>query len=74
MIKPEFVKEGCLISVELTPRTVPCNCYIGLAKSVDKYGVKMNPVEWDKLRGIRLSNDNIHIPWMSINSMLVCTS
>ena len=73
MIKPESVKEGCLISVDLISGTAPYSCCIGLAKTANKYGIRMNPAKWDKLNGIRSSKEDIYIPWVNVNSMLICT-
>lgn len=73
MIKPESVKEGCLISIDMIPGTAPCSCYIGLTKTADKNGIRMSPARWDELNGIRLSKADIHIPWMNVKSVLICT-
>lgn len=73
MIKPESIKEGCVISMGLIPGTAPNSCYVGLVKTANKHGITMNPAKWDDLDGIRLSKEDVYIPWTNINSMLVCT-
>ena len=73
MITPESIEKGCLISMGLIPGTAPNSCYVGLVKSANKHGITMNPAKWDDLNGIRLSKEDVCIPWPNINSMLVCT-
>jgi len=74
MIKPEAMKTGSIVSVDFVPRTAPYSCCIGLVKVVDKYGIRINPAKWENdEEGIILSTEDLYIPWININSMLVCT-
>jgi len=74
MTKPEAIKVGYIVALALIPGTAPRNCYIGLVKAADEYGVRINPVFWDDdLDDIRGGTEDIFVPWVNINSMLVCT-
>ena len=74
MAKPEAIKAGYLVAFALIPGTAPHNCYIGLVKAADEYGIRITPMFWDNdLDDIRGSTEDIFIPWININSMLVCT-
>lgn len=74
MAKPEAIKAGYLVALGLVPGTAPRNCYIGLVKAADEYGIRINPVFWnDDLDDIRGATEDIFVPWVNINSMLVCT-
>jgi len=74
MVKPESIKAGYVVSVELIPGTAPYSYYIGLVKATNKYGIRINPAKWDdNFEGVRLSTEDFYIPWININSMLVCT-
>jgi len=72
MIKPESMKAGSIVSLDLVPRTTPYSCCIGLVKDVNKSGISINPARWDNARGITLSREDLYIPWININSMMVC--
>ena len=74
MTKPEAIKVGYIVALALIPGTAPRNCYIGLVKAADEYGVRINPVFWDDdLDDIRGGTEDIFVPWVNMNSMLVCT-
>jgi hypothetical protein len=74
MAKPEAIKEGHLVALALIPGIAPRKCYIGLVKAADEYGIRINQTFWDNdLDDIRGSTEDIFIPWININSMLVCT-
>ncbi len=74
MAKPEVLKPGYCVAVSLIPETAPECCYIGLVQVLDEYGVRMTQVEWDdQLDGIKQFSEDIFVPWVNINSMLVCT-
>ena len=74
MAKPDAIRVGYLVALALIPETAPRNCYIGLVKAADEYGIRINPAYWDNdLDDIRGSTADIFIPWININSMLVCT-
>lgn len=74
MAKSEVIKAGYVVSVGLIPGKAPHNCYIGLVKAVDEYGIRITPAIWDAdLDDIRLSAEDVFVPWVNINSMLVCT-
>ena len=74
MAKPTVLKPGYFVAVSLIPETAPECCYIGLVQVLDEYGVRMTQVEWDdQLDGIKQFSEDIFVPWVNINSMLVCT-
>jgi hypothetical protein len=74
MIKAEAIKAGDIVSLDPKPGAVPRGCYFGLVKATDKHGIRIKAAEWDgDLHNIRLSTEDIYIPWIKINSMLVCT-
>jgi len=74
MVKPESIKAGYIVSVEMIPGRAPNSCYIGLVKATDKHGIRINPAKWDdNLAEVRLSTEDFYIPWIDINSMLACT-
>lgn len=74
MAKPEVLKPGYFVAVSLIPETAPECCYIGLVQVLDEYGVRMTQVEWDdQLDGIKQFSEDIFVPWVNVNSMLVCT-
>ena len=75
MLKPESIKEGCVVSIGLLPGKAPNDCYIGLVIGSNKQGIKINPVKWDsKSDSMRLSREEFNIPWTNIDSILVCTN
>ena len=74
MAKPDVLKPGYFVAVSLIPGTAPECCYIGLVQVVDEYGIRMTQVEWDnQLDGVKQFSEDIFIPWINVNSMLVCT-
>lgn len=74
MAKPEVLKPGYFVAVSLIPETAPECCYIGLVQVLDEYGVRMTQVEWDdQLDGVKQFSEDIFVPWVNVNSMLVCT-
>lgn len=74
MAKPMVLKPGYFVAVSLIPETAPECCYIGLVQVLDEYGVRMTQVEWDdQLDGVKQFSEDIFIPWVNVNSMLVCT-
>jgi hypothetical protein len=74
MAKPTVLKPGYFVAVSLIPETAPECCYIGLVQVLDEYGVRMTQVEWDdQLDGVKQFSEDIFIPWVNVNSMLVCT-
>ncbi len=74
MAKPDVIKPGYFVAVSLIPETAPECCYIGLVQVLDEYGIRMTQVEWDdQLDGVKQFSEDIFIPWVNINSMLVCT-
>jgi hypothetical protein len=74
MAKPMVLKPGYFVAVNLIPETAPECCYIGLVQILDEYGVRMTQVEWDdQLDGVKQFSEDIFIPWVNVNSMLVCT-
>jgi hypothetical protein len=74
MAKPEVLKPGYFVAVSLIPETAPECCYIGLVQVLDEYGVRMTQVEWDdQLDGVKQFSEDIFMPWVNVNSMLVCT-
>ena len=59
MTKPQVIREGYYVALCLVPGTAPQNCYIGLVKATDEYGVRINQVHWDdKLDIIAVSTEN----------------
>jgi len=74
MAKPTVLKPGYFVVACLTPGTAPECCYIGLVQVVDEYGIRVTQVEWDdQLDGVKQFSEDIFVPWVNINSMLVCT-
>ncbi len=74
MVKPSVLKPGYFVAVSLIPETAPECCYIGLVQVLDEYGVRMTQVEWDdQLDGVKQFSEDIFLPWVNVNSMLVCT-
>jgi hypothetical protein len=74
MAKPTVLKPGFFVAVSLIPETAPECCYIGLVQGLDEFGVRMTQVEWDdQLDGVKQFSEDIFVPWVNINSMLVCT-
>jgi hypothetical protein len=74
MAKPEAVKAGYYVALNLIPGAAPHNCYVGAVKAADEYGIRINLVTWDdELTTIRVHTEDFFAPWMSIASMLVCT-
>jgi hypothetical protein len=74
MAKPDVLKPGYFVAVSLIPRTAPEYCYIGLLQVLDEYGIRMTQVEWDdQLDGVKQFSEDIFVPWVNVNSMLVCT-
>ncbi len=74
MAKPEVIKPGYFVAVSLIPGTAPECCYIGLVQVLDEYGVRITQVEWDdQLDGVKQFSEDIFVPWVNVNSMLVCT-
>ena len=74
MAKPEAIKAGYLVAMALIPGIAPRKCYIGLVKAADEYGMRITQTFWDNdLDDIRRSTEDIFIPWININAMLVCT-
>ena len=74
MAKPTVLKPGYFVATSLIPETAPECCYIGLVQILDEYGVRMTQVEWDdQLDGVKQFSEDIFIPWVNVNSMLVCT-
>ncbi len=74
MAKPTVLKPGYFVAASLIPETAPECCYIGLVQILDEYGVRMTQVEWDdQLDGVKQFSEDIFIPWVNVNSMLVCT-
>ncbi|NQT05656.1 MAG: hypothetical protein HQ577_06575 [Dehalococcoidia bacterium] len=74
MAKPDVLKPGYFVAVSLIPETAPECCYIGLVQVLDEYGVRMTQVEWDdQLDGVKQFSEDIFVPWVNVNSMLVCT-
>ena len=74
MTKPQVIREGYYVALCLAPGTAPQNCYIGLVKATDEYGVRINQVHWDdKLDVIAVSTEDLFVPWENIDSILVCT-
>jgi len=74
MAKPDVLKPGYFVAVSLIPETAPECCYIGLVQAIDEYGVRMTQVEWDdQLDGVKQFSEDIFVPWVNVNSMLVCT-
>jgi len=74
MVKPNVLKPGYFVAVSLIPETAPECCYIGLLQVLDEYGIRMTQVEWDdQLDGVKQFSEDIFVPWVNVNSMLVCT-
>ncbi len=74
MAKPSVLKPGYFVAVSLIPETAPECCYIGLLQVLDEYGIRMTQVEWDdQLDGVKQFSEDIFVPWVNVNSMLVCT-
>ncbi len=74
MAKPTVLKPGYFVAVSLIPETAPECCYIGLVQVLDEFGVRMTQVEWDdQLDGVKQFSEDIFVPWVNVNSMLVCT-
>jgi hypothetical protein len=74
MVKPSVLKPGYFVAVSLIPKTAPECCYIGLVQVLDEYGIRMTQVEWDdQLDGVKQFSEDIFVPWVNVNSMLVCT-
>ena len=74
MAKPQVVREGYYVALNLVLGTAPRSCYIGLVKAADEYGIRINQVHWDdKLDVVAVSTEDFFAPWENINSMLVCT-
>ena len=74
MAKPDVLKPGYFVAVSFIPETAPECCYIGLVQVLDEYGIRMTQVEWDdQLDGVKQFSEDIFVPWVNVNSMLVCT-
>ena len=74
MAKPMVLKPGYFVAASLIPETAPEYCYIGLVQVLDEYGIRMTQVEWDdQLDGVKQFSEDIFVPWVNVNSMLVCT-
>jgi hypothetical protein len=74
MAKPDVIKPGYFVAISLIPETAPECCYIGLVKVLDEYGIRITQVEWDdQLDGVKQFSEDIFVPWVNVNSMLVCT-
>jgi len=74
MPRPEVLKPGYFVAISLIPETAPECCYIGLVQVLDEYGIRITQVEWDdQLDGVKQFSEDIFVPWVNINSMLVCT-
>ena len=74
MAKPQVIREGYYVALSLAPGTAPHNCYIGLVKATDEYGVRINQSRWeDKVDVVSVSTEDFFVPWENITSMLVCT-
>ena len=74
MAKSEAIKPGYFVAISLIPGTAPECCYIGLVQVLDEYGIRMTQVEWDdQLDGVKQYSEDIFVPWVNVNSMLVCT-
>ena len=74
MAKPDVLKPGYFVAVSLIPERAPECCYIGLLQVLDEYGIRMTQVEWDdQLDGVKQFSEDIFVPWVNVNSMLVCT-
>ena len=74
MARPEAIKPGYFVAISLVPGTAPDCCYIGLVLAADEYGLRINMVEWDnELDRIKKDTQDLFIPWININSMLVYT-
>ena len=73
MAKPQAVRPGYYVAIDLVPGAAPGNCYIGLIMAADEYGVRINLVHWDNgLDVVVRETEDLFIPWTSITSMLVC--
>jgi len=74
MAKPDIIKPGYFVAISLIPETAPECCYIGLVRALDEYGIRITQAEWDdQLDGVKQASEDIFVPWVNINSMLVCT-
>jgi hypothetical protein len=74
MAKSETIKPGYFVAISLIPGTAPEYCYIGLVQVLDEYGIRITQVEWDdQLDGVKQYSEDIFVPWVNVNSMLVCT-
>ncbi len=74
MAKLETIKPGYFVAISLIPGTAPEYCYIGLVQVLDEYGIRITQVEWDdQLDGVKQYSEDIFVPWVNVNSMLVCT-
>jgi hypothetical protein len=74
MAKPQAIKEGYYVAINMVPGASPQCCYIGLVKALDEYGLRINQVHWDdKLDVISPNTEDLFIPWENVESMLVCT-
>ncbi len=73
MAKPQAVRPGYYVAIALEPGMAPADCYIGLVVAADEYGVRINLVRWDhELDVVVRETEDLFLPWVSINSMLVC--
>jgi len=74
MAKPDVLKPGYFVAISLISGTAPECCYIGLVQVLDEYGIRLTQVEWDdQLDGVKQFSEDIFVPWVNVNSMLVCT-
>ena len=74
MAKPDVLKPGYFVAASLIPGTAPECCYIGLVQALDELGIRITQVEWDdQLDGVKQFSEDIFVPWVNVNSMLVCT-
>lgn len=74
MAKIQAIQPGYCVAVYLLPESAPEDCYIGIVHAVDDFGILVNLVHWDdKLDMVGGYTESIFMPWVNINSMLVCT-
>jgi hypothetical protein len=74
MAKVSAIQPGYCVAVHLLPETAPEDCYIGIVEALDDFGVLINLVHWDdKLDMVGGYTENLFVPWMNINAMLVST-
>ena len=72
MAKPQAIKRGDCVAVSLWPETAPNNCYVGVVKVADEYGIRINLIHWDdKLDMLGGYTESLFVPWENISSMLV---